>query len=127
MNTPLTNPQWEVFAQEVAQGHPIGASYALAYQTDGEAAQTGGSRLMRHPAILARVQMLQSEAGEHVAGSLRGARQRLFQIWANPETPPALVIRAIEAEAKLAGWDRGASGEDLPNIVVRIGGEEYPR
>jgi hypothetical protein len=51
----------------------------------------------------------------------------LFQIWANPETPPALVIRAIEAEAKLAGWERESAREEVQNIVVRIGGEDYPR
>jgi hypothetical protein len=125
--SPLTNPNWEAFAQEVSKGQSLGASYAVAYQTEGEAAQTGGSRLMRHPAVLARVQSLQEEAGEQVVGSLRSARQRLFQIWANPETPPALVIRAIEAEAKLAGWERESAREEVQNIVVRIGGEDYPR
>ena len=66
---------------------------------------------------------IQSIEPNRALGTLQAAREALFALWGSKDTPPAIVIKAIDADAKLAGWHKPKLEiEGDVEIVVKIGG-----
>lgn len=98
----------ERFAEQVASGATLAASYRAAYDATNMSAaaiHNEASKLMDHPGIAMRVNALlrQKQAAEqHDAGRIRRhVIERLHAESTDPDNPPAARVRALELLGKL--------------------------
>lgn len=115
----LNNPRRERFAQRVAEAGNASAAYRSTYGSDGRSAEVGGSRLLRNAEVRGRVQELQGETAKAAVMTLEEQRLLLAAI-ARGEHLNAKIcdrIRAIELDAKLAGFFASADGSANQVVV----------
>ena len=118
----LSNPRRERFAQRVAVAGNGAAAYRHTYGTHGASAEAGASRLLRNDKVRRRVRELQREAAKAAVMTLEEQRLLLAAIARGEHTVSKMSdrLRAIEIDAKLAGYANGKDDKFRRSIVPEI-------